>query len=105
MGRVGVNGDDNVVPLQQTKLLRDAVLRRMDHREWLVQFGQLLELSYEKRASPMTPMRAGTIGRLRMAAEYIALLQAEARDNLRHIAVLEDEIKHLKLDLHQQEDR
>lgn len=60
-------------------------LRRMNHREWLLQFAQVLSVSPNSKPSldgsyrgmPMTPFRAGAITRLGQAAEYIALLEKD----------------------------
>ena len=52
-------------------------LRRMNHVEWLGQFAQVLGISPKDHGIPMTPFRAGAISRLRFAATYIALLEAD----------------------------
>ena len=60
----------------------EEVLRGMNHREWLAQFSEVLKVSPRdgRDAIPMTPFRAGAISRLKMAAEFIGLLQADIRE-------------------------
>jgi hypothetical protein len=76
---------------------KDNLLRKLNHAEWLGQFAIILELQTETRR-PMTPFRAGAISRLRMAAEYIDLLQREQRDLVRERLFLENELREAKLD-------
>jgi hypothetical protein len=63
----------------------EKVLRKMNHVEWLRQFAQVLQVQPRDRASPMTPFRAGAIGRLTLASRYIGVLVRElhwlAKDN------------------------
>ena len=53
----------------------ESALRKLDHPEWLETFAKVMQMS---TGVEMTPMRAGTINRCRMAAEYIRLLRADA---------------------------
>lgn len=78
----------------------DTALRRMDHRQWLAQFAFVLETS-PKGGPQMTPFRAGAIGRLRLAAQYIELLEHEAKQSRREIAALKARLddQHLDRDL------
>lgn len=58
------------------------LLRRMNHRQWLIQFSETLLAQYRRpdgTTEPMTPFRAGVISRLKQAARYIALLEADLR--------------------------
>jgi hypothetical protein len=73
----------------------DVALRRMDHRQWLSQFAFALETS-PKAGPQMTPFRAGAIGRLRLAVQYIKLLEHEAKQHRVKISALEAEIETLK---------
>jgi hypothetical protein len=58
------------------------VLRRtaLDHAQWLRDFALVMETTPEKKGIPMTPFRAGCVGRLRLAADHIEQLQAEVVD-------------------------
>jgi hypothetical protein len=80
----------------QLQLMADATLRRMDHAQWLRLMAVTLEQAPARRGIPLTPFRSGAIERLRLAVKYIELLEREARDNVRHIAMLENEIAVLK---------
>jgi hypothetical protein len=51
-------------------------LRALNHMEWLRDFAKMMQL---KTGVEMTPMRAGVISRLNLAAEYIALLRHDAQ--------------------------
>jgi hypothetical protein len=75
----------------------DVALRRMDHRQWLSQFAFVLETS-PKGGPQMTPFRAGAIGRLRLAAQYIELLEHEAKQSRREIAALKARLDDQQLD-------
>ena len=57
----------------------ELLLRQMNHAQWLAQFSEVLKVSPRdgRDAIPMTPFRAGAISRLKMAADYIGLLQAD----------------------------
>jgi hypothetical protein len=52
------------------------VLIKMDHVEWLENFAKVMQL---KTGVEMTPMRAGVISRLNLAAEYIRYLKVQER--------------------------
>lgn len=54
------------------------VLRKLNHREWLSQCALLFEKNWGPNSPQMTPFRAGMISRIRLAAEYISLLEADA---------------------------
>lgn len=72
-----INGEAITVPG-----MPEEVLRGMNHREWLVQFSETLLTQYRRpdgTTVPMTPFRIGAINRLKMAASYIALLEADLR--------------------------
>jgi len=76
------------------------MLAKLEHVQWLRQFALLMEQQTKEREIPMTPFRAGTIGRLRLAAQYIQVLEVAAvalKDKIRH---REREIELLKEDLH-----
>jgi hypothetical protein len=54
----------------------------MDHRVWLLQFSEALLAQYRRpdgTTVPMTPFRSGAVNRLKLAAEYIRLLEADLR--------------------------
>ena len=57
----------------------ELLLRQMNHAQWLAQFSEILKVSPRdgRDAIPMTPFRAGAISRLKMAADFIGLLQAD----------------------------
>ena len=55
----------------------EEALRRMNHAEWLGQFSVVLDTPVQGRPTPMTPFRMGAITRLKLAARYIALLEAD----------------------------
>lgn len=65
--------------IAQPRMPEDA-LRRMDHTDWLETFGKVMQM---ETGVAMTPMRAGVINRLNLAAEYLRLLQVDIR-KLRH---------------------
>jgi hypothetical protein len=85
-----VNGSPGFEPAQRVKVTPppDEVLRKMNHKEWLDQFAEVLQVS----PSGMTPMKAGAIGRLTLAKHYIQLLEAE-------LVMLEHENDRLKRQL------
>ena len=79
------------------------LLRRMNHREWLVQFSETLLAQYRRpdgTTNPMTPFRAGVISRLKQAARYIALLEGDLKQALEANRLLSKQIRE-----HQQLDR
>jgi hypothetical protein len=68
---------------EDTITAQTLLLRRMNHREWLVQFSETLLAQYRRpdgTTEPMTPFRAGVISRLKQAAAYIKLLEDERRE-------------------------
>ena len=74
-----INGD---TPEDADMTAENLLLRRMNHREWLVQFSETLLAQYRRpdgTTNPMTPFRAGVISRLKQAARYIALLETDLR--------------------------
>lgn len=76
--------------------LSEAVLRRMNHVEWLQQFAQVLQMQpRDKTGVPMTPFRAGAIGRLVLAARYIGLLVKELHWLSRDNKALRAQVRHL----------
>ena len=84
---------DGTSSLEQ--IVDDQIVRGFMHVEWLSQFAIVLEIANNKRGGG-SPVQKGAVNRLRMAVRYIELLEREARDNARHIAGLEDDIKMLK---------
>ena len=81
--------------VEQPSPVTDAVLRKINHREWLEQFATVLGLRSE-RGPPMSPMRMGAISRLKLAVAYIDLLERENRDYLRETTVQQKEIETLR---------
>lgn len=78
------------------QIVDDQIVRGFQHVEWLSQLAVVLEIANNKRGGNATPFQHGAVNRIRMAVRYIELLEREARDNARHIAGLEDDIKTLK---------
>ncbi len=84
---------DGQTSLEQ--IVNDKIVRGFKHVEWLSQLAVVLEIANNKRGGG-TPFQQGAVNRVRMAVRYIELLEREARDNARHIAGLEDDIKQLR---------
>lgn len=102
----GKNGGPTGPPSNVVDLKGDAVrvpevndntLRRMNHVEWLAQFAQVLQMQPRNRdaAVPMSPFRAGAIGRLVLASRYIGLLVKELHWLSRDNRALRAQVKHL----------
>lgn len=74
-----------VEPEVAVKAIPDDVVRKMPHEQWLREFAQVLGMT-RPNSPPMTPFRQGAIAKLRLAAQYIALLHKElhwvSKDNI-----------------------
>lgn len=89
--------DPPILQVEQSHPVADAVLRKINHREWLEQFAMVLGLrAPDGQGPPMTPMRAGAISRLKLVIQYIDLLERENRDYLRETTVQQKEIETLR---------
>ena len=85
MAQDDAGGRLNGEALQQ-RIVQEAALRRLNHAEWLHQFAAALETPPPGMPrGPMTPFKIGAIARLRMAGDYITLLQRDLRDKDREI--------------------
>lgn len=88
------SNDDRFKPLKVSDP-DPALLRRMNHREWLDTFSVSLQIGRDRRRAPVTPFLEGAVTRLHYAALYIQLLQTDlhwlARDN----KLLRKHIEHL----------
>lgn len=70
------SNDDRFKPLKVSDP-DPALLRRMNHREWLDTFSVSLQIGRDRRRAPVTPFLEGAVTRLHYAALYIQLLQTD----------------------------
>lgn len=87
--------DGKTEPLIITPQMDAAVLRKMNHKEWLGEFAKILQMQRGGVNIPMTPFRKGTIGRLQLAEQYIMLLEKELHWLSRDNKVLRRQVHHL----------